>query len=122
MEQEQKKKIKVYISLPISGYDLEERKETAMRMEIKLRGCGYEVCNPLGNGWQAGLTTYEYMRRDIEMLMSCNTVIFMKGFNRSAGCHTEFCVATACGLDVWFEESATEIIDNKIYLQNGRNC
>ena len=33
-------KRKVYISLPISGYDIDERRDTAMKMEIRLRGCG----------------------------------------------------------------------------------
>ena len=94
---------RVYLSLPISGYDLEERIETAMRKEVKLKGMGYDVVNPLGNEWQSGLTTCEYMERDIRALLDCDTVLFMKGFNRSAGCHTELCVAMACGKNILFE-------------------
>lgn len=97
----------MYLSLPISGYDLQERIETAMEMEVKLRGRGYDVFNPLGEQWIKGLTTYDYMKLDLEELLKCNTVLFMRGFNRSAGCHTELCVATACGLDIWFEDTAT---------------
>ena len=94
---------KVYLSLPISGYDLEERKETALAMEVKLRGRGYDVCSPLGDGWVEGLSTNEYMERDIRMLLDCCAVIFLEGWNKSAGCHTELCVAMACGKEVWFE-------------------
>lgn len=96
-------KKRVYLSLPISGYDLEERKETAMKMEVKFRGMGYDVLSPLGGNWIEGLTTNEYMRRDIEMLLTCDIIFLMNGWNASAGCHTELCVAMACGLQVMFE-------------------
>ena len=99
-----KKKRKIYISLPISGYDLEERKELAMQTEVKLRSRGYDVFNPLGDKWESGLTTQDYMKRDLKALLECDTIIFMTGFNKSAGCHTELCVAMACGMDIWFED------------------
>lgn len=100
---EKKAKKKIYLSLPISGYDLDERIETAMQMEVKLRGLGYDVFNPLGEGWTGGLTTYDYMKRDIKALIECDSVLFMYGWNKSAGCHTELTVAVACGLEVTFE-------------------
>lgn len=99
-----KKKKKVYLSLPISGYDLQERIETAMEMEVKLRGRGYDVFNPLGEQWVKGLTTYDYMKLDLKALLDCDTVFFMNGWNKSAGCHTELCVSVACGLDVLFQD------------------
>lgn len=99
-----KKKRKIYISLPISGYDLDERKELAMQTEVKLRSRGYDVFNPLGDKWEGGLTTQDYMKRDLKELLECDTIIFMSGFNKSAGCHTELCVAMACGMDIWFED------------------
>lgn len=102
-----KKIKKIYLSLPISGYDLEERKETALAMEVKLRGHGYDVFNPLGDQFQYGLTTNEYMKLDLKALLDCDVIMFMYGWNCSAGCHTELCVATAIGLDVWFEDMTT---------------
>ena len=97
-------KRKVYISLPISGYDIEERRDTAMKMEIRLRGCGFDVFNPLGDGWVYGLTTQQYMKRDLKALLDCDVIMFMHNFNKSAGCHTELCVAMACGMEIWFED------------------
>jgi len=47
---EKPKTTRIYLSLPISGYDLQERIDTAMQMEVKLRGLGYDVFNPLDNG------------------------------------------------------------------------
>lgn len=95
---------RVYISLPISGYDLEERKEKAMAMEVKLRGYGYDVFNPLGEQFKKGLTTNEYMKQDLKALLDCDVIMLMHNFNRSAGCHTELCVAMAVGMEIWFED------------------
>ena len=44
------------------------------------------------------------MRRDFGMMLECDAVLFMEKFLHSAGCHVEFMVATACGMDVYFEE------------------
>jgi len=100
---EKQKTKRIYLSLPISGYDLQERIETAMQMEVKLRGLGYDVFNPFNNGLPNEASTHEHMKADIKALIECDGVLFMHGFNRSAGCHTELCVAMACGLDVMFE-------------------
>ena len=100
-----KKKCKVYISLPISGYDISERRNTAKAMENKLRKLGYDVFNPLENGLPTYASTNQHMKADIKALLGCDAVIFMQGFNHSAGCHTELTIAMAIGLEVWFEET-----------------
>lgn len=107
---EKPKTTRIYLSLPISGYDLQERIDTAMQMEVKLRGLGYDVFNPLGDGWINGLSTYEYMKHDLKSLINCDCVLFMHGFNRSAGCHTELCVAMACGLEIIFEDLESKFL------------
>lgn len=99
-----KRKCKVYMSLPISGYDISERQQTAKAMEIKLRERGYDVFNPLENGLPTSASTNEHMKADIKALLECDAIMFMQGFNRSAGCYTELTVAMAIGLEVWFEE------------------
>ena len=71
------KKGKVYISLPINGYDIDERKDTAMKMEVKLRGRGYDVFNPLDNGLTHEASTYEHMKADIKALLDCDAIMFM---------------------------------------------
>lgn len=106
---EEKKNYRVYLSGPISGYDLAERIEAFMQLEVKLRGKGVEVCNPLGQQWEQGLSTYDYMRKDIEMLLTCDAILMMDGWNRSAGCKTELDVAVAIGIDVWFETISENI-------------
>lgn len=99
-------KNKIYISLPISGYNLQERKETAMKIELKLRGLGYNTFNPLGEHWQEGLSGYEYMKQDLKELLDCNAIFLASGWNRSLGCKLELETAVAIGIDVLFEEQA----------------
>lgn len=100
---ENKKNKKVYISLPISGLDLETRKDVALRAEIQLRGLGYDVFNPLGDGWVAGLSQNEYMKRDLKALLDCDAIYMMKGWNHTLNCKLELDNAIAIGIDVWFE-------------------
>lgn len=97
------KKRKIYLSLPISGYDLDERRKTAQKAEDML-SADWEVVNPLKNGLSPEAGTHAHMRRDIELLLGCDAIYLMKRFTHSAGCMTEFHVATAIGLRVCFEE------------------
>lgn len=95
---------KIYISLPISGYDIEERKEKAMQADVKLRGLGYDTFNPLGEQWEEDLSYQEYMKIALRGLMECDTIYLLNGWHLSNGCNVELRVATAIGLDVWFED------------------
>ena len=103
-------KKKIYISGPISGHDMEERRKAFKTAEVFLKAQGYEVVNPMENGLPAEATTHEHMRRDIELLMTCNIIYMMRRWTHSKGCKVEFDVATAIGLPVLFEE-ASELIE-----------
>lgn len=62
------------------------------------------------NGLPPEATTHEHMRRDIELLMTCDYIYLMKRWTHSKGCMVELEVATAIGLKVMFEE-ASELIE-----------
>ena len=98
-----KKKKVVYLSAPISGFDINERRETFERMENELKKLGYKVLSPMKNGLSQDEPTSRHMKRDIILLLQSDVIFLMTGWNRSAGCLTELNVSTACGLDVWFE-------------------
>ena len=93
----------VYLSGPISGYDLEERRKVFSDYQQKFEDLGYKVMNPMANGLPADSTTHQHMRRDFEMLIQCDTAFFMEKWLHSSGCKTEFEVATACGMEILFE-------------------
>lgn len=101
------KQPRIYLSGPISGYDLEERRTTFRLVRKKLESMGYEVFNPMENGLPAEATTHQHMRRDLSELTRedrpYDAIFLMDRWNHSAGCMTELHVATAIGLQVYTE-------------------
>ncbi|MGM9778963.1 MAG: DUF4406 domain-containing protein [Prevotella sp.] len=93
---------KIYLSLPISGYDYSERKQLSMQVQMELEKRGYEVFNPMFNGLPKDATTHEHMRVDFKMLCECNEIIMLPKWNHSAGCLQEFGVAASIGCEVKF--------------------
>lgn len=99
-------KQRIYISGPISGYGIEERRRAFKVAQMKLSAEGWEVFNPMENGLLDSASTHEHMKVDIRHLLLCDSIYMMKRWTHSKGCKVEFDVATAIGLDVYFEESA----------------
>lgn len=93
---------KIYLSLPISGYDYTERKLLSQQVQRELEKMGYEVFNPMFNGLPKDASTNEHMRVDFKMLCECDEIIMLPKWNHSAGCTQEFNVAVAIGCEVKF--------------------
>lgn len=99
----------IYISGPISGHDLEERRHTFQQAQTFLEAQGYHVFNPMKNGLPPDAPTRRHMHRDILNLLYCDAIYLLRRWTHSKGCKLEFDVATAIGLDIYFEESGTMI-------------
>ena len=100
---------KIYLSFPISHFDIEERREFAEKRAKYLSDIyGCEVVNPLKNGLDASVHWREHMKRDIQLLLECDTIFMCKDFEYSKGCKFEFDVATTCGLNVLYENNFWE--------------
>lgn len=120
-----KKTYRVYISLPITGHDEEERKEKAGRLKNLVMGniaAGLAKVRP-GNGRAVrltpensevvtpfdivpnvhGMSYAEIMGKDLEVLLECDMICFAKGWHLSKGCRIEFAVAKELGLIMGFE-------------------
>lgn len=106
--------MKIYISGPITGYDLEERKQAFeyARKEI-LDFCerwgeksgGHtevEVFSP-PHAYKEGMTYAQIMRYDIEQLLKCDLIVFLNGWQDSRGCKAEREVAKVCGIKILFD-------------------
>lgn len=93
---------RIYISLPISGYDYSERRQLSMSVQRELEKRGYEVFNPMFNGLPKDATANEHMRADFKMLCECDEIIMLPKWNHSAGCTQEFNVAVSIGCEVKF--------------------
>lgn len=63
---------KIYLSGPISGYDIGERRKMFRKKKVELEKQGWKVCNPMENGLPADAGTNAHMKRDFELLLTCD--------------------------------------------------
>ena len=98
------KKEKIYISGAISHHDISERKAAFSAAARFLSLKGYEAVNPFDNGVSDDADWREHMRADIRMLVDCDGIYMLEGWEQSKGAKLEFDVATSCGLEPMFEE------------------
>ena len=91
---------RIYLSGPISGHDLKERQQAFAETQQRLESVGLSADSP----------THQHMKRDFELLLTCDTIYMMRRWLHSAGCKLEFDVATAIGLPVIFEEGDVAVL------------
>ena len=97
------KKEKIYISGAIAHHDLEERKMAFSLCAAFCEHCGFEAVNPFDNGVDQSEDWRKHMRADIRMLVDCDAICMMDGWEQSKGCKLELDVARSCGLTVYYE-------------------
>lgn len=87
--------MKIYISLPITGYDLSERRKYAERVKAHLKRIHQqaEVVTPFDVNPDQELSYAEYMGNDIAALLTSDAVYFCKGWDKSRGCRLEHSAA-----------------------------
>lgn len=66
---------KIYISAPISGYDLTERKALFSQMEDILAEEGYKPVNPFSNPLPDSAPYTEHLKQDIKLLLDCDGMV-----------------------------------------------
>ena len=93
-------KMKVYISLPITGKDLQEQKSCARNVASLLSETGFTPVNPFDNGLGDGAPYEEHMKTDLKLMFDCDAIILCDGWLQSKGCVLESVVAIACGMTV----------------------
>ena len=85
--------MKVYISGPISGLPYEQVEKAFNEAETRLQEQGYEVVNPLNNGLPTNATWNEHMRADLKLLLDCDAIYMLKGYQNSKGAMIEYDLA-----------------------------
>lgn len=95
---------KVYISGAIAHYDLEERRQAFGQTERFLSLKGYSPVNPFKNGLPEEAHWREHMRADIALLLDCDFIYMLHGWELSKGAKLELDVASSCGIQVLFED------------------
>ena len=98
-------KKKVYISLPISGYDIEAVKDRAGRAAKYLQDKGYEPITPFDVSPDNEATYAAHMGKDIHALLECDAVFFLYGWWNSKGCQLERMAAMIYGKEMMHDAS-----------------
>lgn len=88
-------KMKIYISIPITGHDLMTQTGKALEIAEKIKALGHEPVNPfdtpLAPPEMSDKEKYAYyMGEDIKRLLMCDAAYFCEGWRNSNGCCFEF--------------------------------
>ena len=100
----------IYLSGPISHYDLAERQEYFRSVERLLRDAGISCFNPFNNGVSQDASTRYHMAADYKQLLLCSAILLLPEWNKSPGCLNELQIACSCGMKIlfWSPEKYTD--------------
>ena len=91
--------MKVYISLPVTGKDLEQQKRYALDIAAFLLELGATPVLPFGKPGVPDDAPYEtHIREDLKLMLDCDAIYLCHGWSQSTGCVLEYDVASMCGL------------------------
>lgn len=94
---------RVYISGAIAHHDMEERRSAFGAAERLLWMKGFDPVNPFKNGLPADAHWRRHMRADLRLLLGCDYIYMLRGWELSKGAKLELDVASSCGIEVMFE-------------------
>lgn len=95
--------MRVYTAGPLSAATEDAAAANKARMraaEAALQACGHTVVCPLDNGLPESATWEDHMRADIPMMLTCDTVALLDGWEGSRGAGIERRLAVDLGLRV----------------------
>jgi hypothetical protein len=88
---------RVYISGPMTG--MPELNAPAFNAaEQQLAAAGYEPVNPVNNGQPNDAPWHQHMRADIAMLVTCEAIVMLPGWQASRGATLERHIARRLGM------------------------
>lgn len=84
--------MKIYIAGPMSGLP-EHNLPAFAQAAIDLDSAGYHAVNPGERGAIDGWSWSDYLRADIPLLLKCDAVALLPGWENSKGARLEFTIA-----------------------------
>ena len=92
--------MKIYISIPITGYDLQERKQYADSVKNRLQQIypDGEIIIQFDVNPDTSIPYEELIGKDIAALLTCDMVYVCNGSNHSKGCRLERYAALIYGI------------------------
>lgn len=107
--------MKIYISGRISGRPLEQARQEFELAEMKLRKFGFSPVNPMYNGLPDDAAWEDHMGRDIAMLLRCQAIYMLSGWEQSEGATLEYLIARHRRMRVFTAESSITSRKNESY-------
>jgi hypothetical protein len=95
-------KPKLYISGPMSGF-VNHNHAAFNAAADRLTYYGYQVINPAKNGLDKHSTWVEHMRRDITLLMECDSIYMLRGHELSKGAGIELGLARSLHMPIFYQ-------------------
>lgn len=95
---------RIYIAGGIEGLDIKQRKQDFREVEMRLRDEGYVTRNPFDNGLPDDARREDHIRADLKMMLECDEIYMMRGWEWSKGASRERDVALECGLKIRYED------------------
>ena len=89
---------RVYISGPITGVDFGNR-FAFMGARAVLELCGYEAVDPSEVHLDDEASWSDYMRADLKLLLDCNFIYMLEGWENSKGARLERELAKILGIE-----------------------
>lgn len=86
------KKLKIYISLPITGHERKAREKADM-MKAQLSRKGHTPVSPFDIYAGKRPDYADYICFDLRAMLGCDAILFCDGWEKSCGCQIEHDVA-----------------------------
>lgn len=94
--------MKIYISLPIAGHDIEEVVANYIYASGVIQAKGHTPVSPLEVSPDPA-TYAELIGTGITALLVCEAVLFLPGWQTSKGCRLEYEAAVIYGKEMYFD-------------------
>lgn len=107
--------MKIYISLPISGRDIEQVEASCIFAAGVIEKKGHTAVSPLDVSPDPDAPYSVHMGNDIAALLECDAVLFLDGWQESKGCQLEHRAAELYGKIIINGLNYIEIITSKDY-------
>lgn len=85
--------MKIYISIPITGHNIDKVREHADNIKAALSRQGHVVVSPLDVYAGKNPTYDDYICFTLRAMLSCEAIYFCSGWEHSCGCNIEHDVA-----------------------------
>ena len=95
--------MKIYISGQITGLPEEESRANFKRAQEYLESAGHTVINPFDLPHNHKKTWDDYMREDLQALLTCDTIFMLDNWTKSKGAQIEFNLALDLDMGIILE-------------------